>query len=188
MKMLHVSLFAVATLPRLYAVEDPNLFGMMGGAAGEIIRLNAARAINWGDVPPGPCAAAIGFVDSAGAPLTRPLALDLGPGQSTFTQFDFSGLVTRLGQRVEVRPVAHAAYPGSTAGCRFSAEVFERFTGRTSVYTRSFEPIPAGNLSTSVGGFAPKGIALGQVLRLNLAAVDPGPCRAVMGFVGNDGT
>src|SRR5690349_1657735 len=127
MKTRYVYLLVMMTVPNLYAVEDPNLFGMMGGALGEMIRLNAARAIRSGDIPPGPCAVALGFADSSGAALTRPVTVDLAPGQSAFTQFDFSTLATRFGQRVEVRPVVSAAYRGSTAGCRFSAEIFDRF-------------------------------------------------------------
>jgi hypothetical protein len=187
MKRLHVFLFATVGLSNLHAIEDPSLFGMMGGALGEAIRLNAARAINSGDVDPGPCAVALGFADSSGMPIGRSVSADLAPGQSSFTQFEFGAMVTRLGQRSEVRPVVTPAYPGSTAGCRFSAEVFDRFTGRTSSFARSFFEDP--NLQpTPAGDFAPIGVALGQVLRLNLVAVDPGPCRALMSFASSNGT
>lgn len=169
-----VSLYAVED-PNEAGVEDPNMFGMMGGGLGEVLRVNAA--VDAGAVAPGPCAVALGFADAAGEPIGRPVNIDLMPGQSAFVEFDFGAVVSRLGQRFEARPVITPVSDGSAAACGLSAEIYDRFTGRTSSYV---QPVPPGRL-------APIGVAPGQVLRLNLVAVPPGPCRAVMSFAGADG-
>src|SRR5690349_18060620 len=90
---------------RVYAVSDPDEFGMIGGAFGEVIRLNAVRPPVAGDIPPGPCAVALGFADSAGSAVGHTVTADLAPGQAAISEFDFSSLALRSGQRFEVRPM-----------------------------------------------------------------------------------
>lgn len=171
---------------RVYAIEDPNQFGMVGGAFGEVIRLNAGRPQVAGEIVPGPCALALGFADSAGAAIGHTVTADLAPGQAAVSEFDFSSFALRGGQRSEVRPMVTSAYLGSSAGCSISAEVYDRSTGRTAVYARAFQP----PVLTAPGepNFGMTGATLGQVMRLNVVGIPPGPCRAVMGFAFSDGT
>jgi hypothetical protein len=161
-------------------------FAPVGGAFGEVIRVIAVIPPTTGDVEPGPCVVTMGFSDSTGATLGRPVSINLSPGQSAFTEFDFSTMATHIGQRFELRPVVTAAYTGSAAGCRLAAEIYDRVTLRTSTY----QPIPVGDfsgVSPAIGDFGPIGAASGQVLRVNIAAVDPGPCRGTLSFANSNG-
>jgi hypothetical protein len=169
---------------RVYAIDDPNLFGMVGGTFGDVIRLNAVRPPVAGEIPPGPCALALGFADSAGTAIGHTVMADLAPGQAAFAEFDYSSLALRGGQRFEVHPMVTSAYLGSAAGCSISAEVYDRSTGRTTVYARTLPVLTA----PGEPNFGMTGGTIGQVIRLNVVGIPPGPCRAVMGFTVSDGT
>jgi hypothetical protein len=142
---------------RVYAIEDPGqrVLGMMGGGLGEVIRLNAVVPAATSDVNPGPCVVALGFTDSVGNPLGRPVAVNLAPGQSAFVEFDFSAMLSSFGQRMEVHPVVTPAYLGSSAGCHVSAEIYDRLSGRTSSYSRSFVQDPGRIVAVGAPVFVP---------------------------------
>jgi hypothetical protein len=174
------------TVSRVYGIDDASLFGMVGGTFGEVIRLNAVRPPLVSGITPGPCILALGFADSAGTAVGNTVTADLGPGEAAFAELDFSSLAIRGGQRLELRPVATAAYVGSASGCSISAEVYDQSTGRTTVYARTFLP----PIVTAPGDakFGITGGAIGQVMRLNVVGIPPGPCRAVLAFALSNGT
>ena len=70
--------------------------------------------------------------------------LDLAPGRAAVVELNFNALVSRFGERVQIQPAAAAVDPGSAAGCRISAEMYDQITGRTMAYA-SAEPQPMGD-------------------------------------------
>jgi len=118
--------------------------GMLGVTELETVRLNVVA------YPPDPCLGQISFLNSNGALVGNALMnVNLGPGQSTFLDLPGSTLVSKLGQRAEVRPVVT---PGSASpnSCIPSAEVYINGLGTTSSY---FPPDPCDPSSTICATF-----------------------------------
>jgi hypothetical protein len=115
-------------------------FGMLGVTALQTVRLNVVA------FPPDPCIGTLSFLDSAGVPVADTRNVQLAPGQAAFLDLPGSTLVTKLGQRAEVRPVVTAP----DGGCIASTEVYLNGLGATSVY---FPPDPCGPSSASCPAF-----------------------------------
>jgi hypothetical protein len=117
---------------------------MLGVTELETVRLNVVA------YPPDPCVGQISFLNSNGALVGNALmSVNLGPGQATFLDLPGSTLVSKLGQRAEVRPVLT---PGSASpnSCIPSAEVYINGLGSTSSY---FPPDPCDPSSTLCAAF-----------------------------------
>jgi hypothetical protein len=123
---------------------DPSLpnvapqFGMVGIALGQAVRLNIVA------FPPNPCSAAIGFLDANGqVPQPEPVkTVYLNPGEAAFVDLPAGALGLPFGQRAELQPVV-TLQPGANgfSACQATAEVYDRFTGRTwTVLTPQPEP------------------------------------------------
>ncbi len=160
-------------------------FGMVGLAAGQVLRLNVVA------YPPSPCVAAIGFRNAAGqVPQPTPdKTVSLNPGESAFVDLPAAALGIQLGARREFQPVV-TLYPQPTPdtsaapnACAASVEVFDSFTGLSLVAY----PQPEPDLPNVAPQFGMAGIALGQVLRLNVVAFPPDPCSATIGFLDSNG-
>jgi hypothetical protein len=126
--------------PGLQNPPDPD-FPVIGAVRGQMVRLGVARTKNPPATPglaspPEPdCQAVLGFADDNGNALGPQKRIVLAPGQFDFLDLDPSQVPpgpSTAGGRVSVRPVLLAA-GGSMAGCQASAQVFEQFTGWTSV-------------------------------------------------------
>lgn len=121
--------------------SNPEL-GMLGVTLLQTVRLNVVA------YPPDPCVGQISFLDSNGNLIGNELmSVNLNPGQATFLELPGSAVVTKLGQRAEVQPVATpSASSGGSNACVVSAEVYVNGLGTTSAY---FPPDPCGPSSTS---------------------------------------
>ncbi len=177
---ISLGLLALAGAPAS-AAGNPQ-FGMVGVAAGQVMRLNVVA------YPPSPCMATIGFRNSNGQqPQPEPdKTVSLSPGQSDFIDLPASALGIPFGARREFQPVVvlqPQPDPGAPNACGASVEVFDAFTGLSLVAT----PQPEPGLPNVAPQFGMAGIALGQVLRLNVVAFPPDPCSAVIGFLGANG-
>jgi hypothetical protein len=120
--------------------------GMLGVTGLETVRLNVVA------YPPDPCVGQISFLNSNGALVGNALMnVNLGPGQATFLDLPGSTLVSKLGQRAEVRPVVTPSL-ASTApnSCVLSAEVYIDGLGTTSSY---YPPGPCDPSSTLCSTF-----------------------------------
>jgi hypothetical protein len=94
----------------------------------------------------------ISFLNSNGAVVGNAvMTVNLGPGQATFLDLPGSTLVSKLGQRAEVRPVMTPSL-ASTApnSCVPSAEVYINGLGTTSSY---YPPGPCDASSTECSIF-----------------------------------
>jgi hypothetical protein len=176
-------MLALGGLPAM-AAGNPQ-FGMVGLAAGQVLRLNVVA------YPPVPCSATIGFRNSNGqVPQPTPdKTLYLNPGQADFIDLPASALGIQFGGRREFQPVVTLSpqpEPDANAApnaCAASVEVFDAFTGFSLVA----DPIPLPDLPNVAPQFGMAGIALGQVLRLNVVAYPPVPCSATIGFLNSNG-
>lgn len=202
-----LSLLLAFTGGTLYALVPPdeipsesNIFPPIGGSFGQVARITVAA-----DPPGGSrCAATAQFRRSA-TERPEPVHLDLAPGETGFADFHFDKVVTRLGQRTEVRPEVDV----TSGKCSASVEVFESSTGRTTAYLKLFAgfAIPPDNLPGGVippdvlpGGVDPPepdilsaGIVPGQILRLGVArGFDPQPdppvCDVLLAFADAHGS
>jgi hypothetical protein len=119
-------MLAIGGLPAM-AAGNPQ-FGMVGLAAGQVLRQNVVA------YPPNPCSAAIGFRNSNGQ-YPQPLpdkTVYLNPGQADFIDLPAGVLGLRFGQRAELQPaVALQPAPNGSSSCKATAEVYDRFSGRT---------------------------------------------------------
>jgi hypothetical protein len=115
--------------------------GMLGVTVVETVRLNVVA------YPPDPCVGQISFLNSNGALVGNALMnVNLGPGQATFLDLPGSTLVSKLGQRAEVRPiVTPSSASDAPNSCVPSAEVYINGLGTTSSY---FPPDPCDPSST----------------------------------------
>ena len=181
---LALGVLAFAGVPTL-AAGNPQ-FGMVGLAAGQVLRLNVVA------YPPDPCSATIGFRNSNGQ-VPQPLpdkTVFLNPGESAFIDLPSSALGIQIGGRREFQPVvALQPQPNPDANaapnaCAASVEVFDAATGLSLVAS----PMPLPDLPNVAPQFGMAGIALGQVLRLNVVAFPPDPCSATIGFLGANGS
>lgn len=112
------------------------VFPMLGVTELQTVRLNVVA------YPVDPCIGQLSFVNSSGTPVGNTLNVQLAPGQATFLELPGSTLVTKLGQRAEVRPVVIAP----NGGCVASAEVYLNGLGATSTFWLPSGPIqPSGS-------------------------------------------
>jgi hypothetical protein len=115
--------------------------GMLGVTGLETVRLNVVA------YPPDPCVGQISFLNSNGAVVGNAVMnVNLGPGQATFLDLPGSTLVSKLGQRAEVRPVVTPSLVSTAPNsCVPSAEVYINGLGTTSSY---YPPGPCDAAST----------------------------------------
>jgi hypothetical protein len=120
--------------------SNPSL-GMLGVTGLETVRLNVVA------YPPDPCVGQISFLNSNGAVVGNAVMnVNLGPGQATFLDLPGSTLVSKLGQRAEVRPVVTPSLVSTAPNsCVPSAEVYINGLGTTSSY---YPPGPCDAAST----------------------------------------
>jgi hypothetical protein len=143
---------------------------LLGGGIGQTARITIVAT---GDL----CEATLGFRDSKGGPVpddSRVRTVLLKKGETAFHDLNFNAFVNKLGQRYEIRALVR--YP-STAGhdvCRWSAEIFDQFSKRTTlIYGHPPDPIaPHGDGETHL---APLGGAFGQTVRMGVVADSPEP-------------
>jgi hypothetical protein len=118
-------------------------FSTLGVTAFETVRLNVVA------FPPDPCVGQISFLNSDGELVGNALKnVNLQPGQAAFLDLPGSTLVTKLGQRAEVRPVISPTNNPAAApnACVVSAEVYTNVLGTTTSY---YPPDPCDTASTS---------------------------------------
>ncbi len=160
----------------------------VGGGLGQLIRLTVVA----GPVTPplgGPVELRLNFVDMNGNAVGPSSTVALGPGQMASLDLNASSFIGALGQRIEVVPVvtqlpsATGAPPGAVQ-VQASVEVIDFFTGFGTVFTPApaFPPGPA-----DAAGLVPQGVAAGQTMRLNVLALPPNPCDAILSFADQNG-
>jgi len=182
------SLLALAILAAGSVFGAAPTFGMVGLGLGQTLRLNIVA------FPPSPCSATIGVRDSNGNyPIPLPdKTVTLQPGQADFLDVNFNlvssvilPLVNPTGarNRISLRPVVTLTNPGVGA-CVVTAEVIDNLTGFSVL---GVQPQPEPDVPQSNPDFGMVGIALGQILRLNVVAFPPTPCSATLGFRGSNG-
>ena len=190
----------VLIFPGLSFAADPgpHQFPLLGIGIGQTLRLNAVATEGGAG-----CEATVSFVDQNGTPVGRdpgPHQLNLRPGQAGFADLPSSLMLSRVGQRMELRPVIAFAEISPTTGaapptdCTFGVELFDSTTGFSRVFTN---PDPA-QLPDGTVDYDLMGVAFGQVARLNAVTVSPGPaqdpalppspCLVTLGFVDQMGT
>lgn len=190
----------VLVLPARSFAADPGpvQFPMLGIGIGQTLRLNAVATEGGAG-----CEATISFVDQNGTPVGRdpgPTQLNLRPGQAGFVDLPSSLVISRLGERMELRPVIAFPEMSPTTGaapptdCTFGVELFDSNTGFTRVFR---DPGPIG-LPDGTVDYSLMGVAFSQVVRLDAVTVDPGPnqdpavppnpCVVTLGFVDQNGT
>lgn len=126
------------------------------------------------------CEATLGFRNQKGGAVPedgRVRTVALKQGQTAVHDLPFSlaanSVSSGLGQRVELR--AAVTYP-TVAGhgvCRWSAEVFDQFSKRTTLIYDGLHPAPPAN--TGETHLSPIGGAFGQTVRLSVVADSPVP-------------
>ncbi len=116
------------------------IFGTLGVTELETVRLNVVA------FPPDPCIGQLSFVNSEGIQVGNPMPVQLVPGRAVSFDLPGSTVVTKLGQREEVRPVVTS----SSGACVASAEVYANGLGITVVY---FSPNPCNQLNSSCAVF-----------------------------------
>jgi hypothetical protein len=158
---------------------EPDLVGL---AAGQVLRLNVVA------FPPSPCMATIGFRDVNGQlPQPQPdKSVSLSPGQAAFIDLPASALGIPVGGRSEFQPMVALTpqpQPSAPNACGASVEIFDAATG----LGRVAQPEPEPSLPNVAPQFGMVGIALGQIVRLNVLAFPPNPCSAAIGFLDANG-
>jgi hypothetical protein len=116
------------------------IFGALGVTEFQTVRLNVVA------YPPDPCIGQLSFVNSDGIQVGNAMPVQLAPGQAAYLDLAGITLVTKLGQREEVRPVVTA----SSGACVASAEVYVNGLGTTAVY---YPPDPCSQLNASCAVF-----------------------------------
>jgi len=155
-------------------------FGMTGIGLGQTLRLNVVA------FPPTPCSTTLGFRDRNGQPMPLPdKTVTLQGGQADFLDFNANTLLNGLGQRVELRPVVMLTNANSPSACVATAEVIDNLTGASVL---GVTPMPLPDSPQPEPDFGMAGIALGQILRVNVVAFPPDPCSATLGFLDQNGT
>jgi hypothetical protein len=120
--------------------------GMLGVTGLETVRLNVVA------YPPDPCVGQISFLNSNGEVVGNAVTnVNLAPGQATFLDLPGSTLVSKLGQRAEVRPVLIPSLVSTAPNsCVPSSEVYINGLGTTSSY---YPPGPCDGSSTQCSTF-----------------------------------
>jgi hypothetical protein len=124
--------FSLVLAPGAIAYPPIPIFPLLGVAWGQVLRLNL---VAWPPNPLAPaiCIAQLSFVDKSGNPAgPAPKVVNLSEGHSDFLDVAGERLVAQFGQRAELRPVVTIA-PNAAAPsvCAATAEVYDRFSGRT---------------------------------------------------------
>jgi len=136
---------------------------LLGGGLGQTLRITITGT---GDL----CQATLGFRDGKGVPVPddgRVRTVTLKKHESAFHELNFNRFVTRLGQRYEVRAVVTQPPDPIMRSCRWSAEVYDQFSKRTTLiygHPIQSQPIPDD------GHLAPVGLVLGQTVRFGVVA------------------
>src|ERR1019366_2847628 len=149
-------------------------FGMIGLAESQTLRLSIIA------FPSGPtCIAQLGFANSSGGTVGTTKTVNLGPGQGDWLGPEGSPLGLPCAGRAGVRPVVTLnPLVGGASACLANAEILDSFSGFSLVLA------PGATVTVVPEPIFPlQGVAWGQVLRLNLVAVNPGPCIAHLSFV-----
>jgi hypothetical protein len=120
--------------------EPPKLFGMVGLARGQTMRLNAVNVTGGpGDLPRSLTRVVLGFIDDQGHRLGEPVRAVLEPGASTFAELSFDRLPAGVEAHRTVRPFAlsdrEEALPLDP--CRVTLEVIDDETGRTTLLVQA---------------------------------------------------
>jgi hypothetical protein len=132
-------------------------------------------------------------LDANGNPVGPTRSVSLNAEQSASLDLNANALLERFGQRAEVRPIA-ITYPPSP--CIVSAEVFDNFTAFSNLVvpaTSVLVPPGPNEVAPGPAQFGMQGLALGQVLRLNVVAYPPNPafppdpCVAALSFADRNG-
>ena len=179
----------------LHAADRPA--PILGGSLGQTMRI--AVAADPASIVP--CVATAGFFDSRGVlqnpPNDRPASFNLAPGQVGIEDLNLGRLVTRIGQRVELRPVVTV----TSGQCSATASVFENFTGRVTAFLGLVNP-PGDFPTTDPPNIFPTvGAVPGQLVRLGVARTInppdtildplrdalPPACTAVLAFANGRG-
>jgi hypothetical protein len=175
------------------ALATPPSFSLVGVAFNQSLRINVVAPVAQPGFPPSPCSAALSFLDASGNTVGPSKSVTLDAGQSASLDLNANALLQRFGQRADVRPIA-ITYPPSP--CIVSAEVFDNFTAfSTLVVPATTVLVPPGPNEGAPGPaqFGVQGLALGEVLRLNVVAYPPNPayppdpCVASLGFADHNG-
>ena len=139
--------------------------------------------------PGGPVQLALGFTDLNGNPVGPTLTTQpLSAGQTASLDLNADTLISRLGDRIEVRPTVKTvqlpgAPPVSTA-LTITWEIRDNLTGIGTVLTSALMAAPGNGPPT----FVLQGLAGGEIMRLNVSAYTTNnPCIAVLSFADNNG-
>jgi hypothetical protein len=183
-------------------------FPTMGTSLGQTARLHLVNLgpAAPGTVPPGPCRAQLGFLDSAGNLLAPMTQLSLASGQSGFVDLNRDTLpgftIAFANFRVQSRatisfepPPDPDIPPGPCNNMRANLEVIDDFTARTSVLVDNPKLVAPPDPGRQFGML---GITFGQTARVsvtNLApatstdpnGLPPGPCTAEITFLDSQG-
>ena len=130
---------AVAQTANPVAINATN-FAMIGITRGQTLQINVVA------YPPDPCIGQLSFVNTAGIQVGNAIPVQLAPGQAVSLDLPGSTVVTKLGQREEVRPVVTS----SSGVCVASTEVYASGLGITVVYSL---PNPCNQLNSSCAVF-----------------------------------
>ena len=177
--------------PVLYSQNTPASavdFGMIGLAESQTLRLSIIAYPPQPIFASTPCIAQLGFANSSGGPVGTTKTVNLAPGKGDWLDLHGSTLALPFNGRAEVRPVV-TLYPpnplvGGASACLANAEILDSFSGFSLVLA------PGAKVTVNPAPIFPlQGVAWGQVLRLNLVAVNPIPitpsvsCSAQLSFV-----
>jgi hypothetical protein len=139
--------------------------------------------------PGGPVQLTLGFTDLNGNPVGPTLTSQpLSAGQTASLDLNADTLISRLGDRIEVRPLVKTvqlpgAPPVSTA-LTITWEVRDNLTGIGTVLASASMAAPGHGPPT----FGLQGLAGGEIMRLNVSAYSTNnPCIAVLSFADNNG-
>jgi hypothetical protein len=215
------TLFLLAVLPAMAQIAqqpppEPEKinFPTVGISLGQTARLHLVNLglAGPGTIPPGPCRAQMGFLDSAGNLLAPMSQLSLAPGQAGFVDLNrdaltgFTGFANlRVQSRATISFVAPPdpdIPPGPCDNMHANLEVIDNLTARTSVLVDNPRltppPDPEQPPGPPIRQFGMLGITFGQTARVsvtNLApatstdpnGLPPGPCTAEITFLDSQG-
>jgi hypothetical protein len=176
--MAHTVLFC-AFAGRGWAIAPLELdFPMIGGSLGQTIQLNI-RGVGDPQISTPRCQATLSFQDSRNVPVGTSSSVDLGPGQAASLILSFNQLVSRAGQRLELRPVVRPLNRELNFACQTSVEIYEPSSGRTTAWAAPPNP----GISDPEENLSPVSGALGQTIRFGVVrgVEDPNqnqPCTA----------
>jgi hypothetical protein len=116
---------------------DEPVFGALGVAAGQRVRLNAVHPGRERGAPPDPCRGDLSFVDETGARLAGVSFIATADRAASF-EFDASSSTRTGAGRVSVRPVVSAVGNPDlmpSGSCIYTVEVVNSATGATTLFS-----------------------------------------------------